>query len=105
MVKPMAHEILVALTVLNQEVYAEYRKAIRPYLERVQASFRCDFEVSKVLKPEEHPRWNRVFVLTFPDRERKEAFFEDSGYRAVKAQLFEKSVAEFTILAEFDSLE
>ncbi len=98
----MAHEMIVAMHVLDDEGYARYRDAMRPLLESYGGGFRYDFVVSKVLRSEaEHPI-NRVFAIHFRDRESRDAFFADPRYRAVRERFFDASVGARTLVAEHE---
>jgi uncharacterized protein (DUF1330 family) len=92
-----------ALLVTDPEKYAQYRAEIAPLLEETGGSFRYDFEVARTLKNEAPHRINRLFVLQFPDRAAKERFFSDPRYIRIRIRLFEKAVAEQTIIAEYDA--
>ena len=98
----MTHEMLVGLHVTDNEKYAEYRRLMMPLLEQRGGGFRCDFIVSSVLSPEATRDINRVFVIFFGSREQKEGLFSDAEYLAIKEQYFKPSVAEITILSEYD---
>jgi len=58
-----------------------------------------DYRVSEQLQPTTDPAVNRVFILSFPDRATKEAFFSDPAYLAVRAEHFEPAVAHVEELA------
>lgn len=94
------HVLLVALEVTDEEKYARYRTEMLPFLARYGGGFGFDFEVSKVLKSESGHRINRVFSVSFPDREACDRFFADPDYTAVRAAWFEPSVASTTILGK-----
>ena len=102
----MAYEIVMGIHVSDDEVYAEYRKAMMSILERYGGAFRWDFEVSGVLiTPSESDRdgasINRLFVIRFPDRAARERFFADPGYAEVKKRYFDRSVTFKSIIAEY----
>jgi len=97
----MSYEILVSLQVNNDEVYAQYREAMQPLLERAEGGIRYDFKVAEVLKNEEKRPINRVFAIYFGDREKMGAFFSDPNYLAIKRKYFEASVEAFTIISEY----
>lgn len=102
----MRYEMLVGVSVTDRRVYEEYRSEIRPLLEAAGAAFRFDCEVSRVLKGEDAvSEVNRLFVLGFPSRAAKEAFFGDPAYREIRARLFEKSVQKMVVLAEYSQPE
>jgi uncharacterized protein (DUF1330 family) len=98
----MPYDMLIALTVSDHASYSRYREAISPFLARHQAHFRYDFGVSDVLSTEGDGSINRAFVLSFPDRRRKDAFWADPEYLAAKAQLFERCVRTFTLISEYE---
>jgi uncharacterized protein (DUF1330 family) len=98
----MAYDMLIALTVSDDASYARYRQAISPFLARHEARFRYDFRVSDLLSTEGDASINRVFVLSFPDRMRKDAFWGDPEYLATKARLFERCVQTFTLIGEYE---
>ena len=98
----MAFERLAALSIVDQDMYAKYRAAIRPLLDEVGADFRFDFAVSEVLRSEGSIPINRAFVLRFPHRTAKVRFFSDPRYATIKQTLFDVSVASVVVLAEYD---
>jgi uncharacterized protein (DUF1330 family) len=98
----MTHEMMVGLTVTDDEVYQQYRAAMAPLLAAHGGGFRYDFTIAKVLKSaSEHPI-NRVFAIWFASKERKDTFFADPEYRSIKARFFERSVAGTTIFGAYD---
>ena len=99
----MSYEMTVALLVADQEKYAQYWAEMAPLLETVKGRFRYDFDVARTLKSEAGPEINRLFVIQFPDRQRKERFFADPQYIEIRARarLFEKAVAKIAIIAEY----
>lgn len=98
----MAFERVVALSVVDQATYTEYRTAIRPILNEVGADFRFDFAISEVLRSEGAEDVNRAFVLRFPDRAAKVRFFGDPRYATIKQKLFDVSVASIVVIAEYE---
>ncbi|MCR9140981.1 MAG: DUF1330 domain-containing protein [bacterium] len=101
--KCMAHETLVGLDITDDPVYQSYREAMIPILTRYGGGFRYDLRVSEVLKSESDAgNINRLFIIYFPDRAAKDAFFSDAEYTQVRKQFFEPSVSAVTILAEYD---
>lgn len=97
----MSYEMTVGLLVADQELYAQYRKEMRPLLERAGGAFRYDFEVARVLQSEDGAEINRAFVLQFPDRPSKERFFADPRYLEVRRRFFEPAVKRTSIIAEY----
>jgi uncharacterized protein (DUF1330 family) len=93
--------VLMGLEVTDDAAYARYRAGMTPILESYGGSFGCDFVVARVLKgPSE--RLNRVFTIAFPDRAMQARFFADARYRQVRAEHFERAVAQSIVLAELD---
>lgn len=92
--------MLVGLRVIDDEAYGRYRSEMVPILSRFGGSFRRDYRVSESLAggPE---GVNRVFVIAFPDRTAKDAFFADAEYRQVRARHFDQAVTETDIVATF----
>lgn len=96
----MAFERIVGLFVTDDKLYAEYRKAMIPILEKFGGGFRYDFVVSKVLRSASDHEINRVFAIYFKDNESSQQFFSHPDYLKVKDQFFDKSVKGVTIIAE-----
>lgn len=89
---PRRHEILIGLHVTDDAGYTRYRAGMTPLLEAMGGFFRVDYRVSEQLQPMSDTPHNRVFILSFPDRATKEAFFSDPDYLAVRAEHFEPAV-------------
>ncbi len=100
--QPRRYVLLIGLEVTDDAAYARYRAAMRPILEEHGGAFGCDLAVARVLLPENEPRLNRVFTISFPDRAARERFFADQRYRAVRAEHFEPAVARTVILGEYE---
>lgn len=98
----MGYEMMVGLQITNEDVYANYRDAMRPLLEKVNGGFRYDFKVSEVLKNEEGRSINRVFAIYFDSKTQMETFFSDPAYLAIKQEFFESSVGATTIISEYE---
>jgi uncharacterized protein (DUF1330 family) len=97
----MSYENLVGLQVIDENGYAQYRDAMTPILKKFGGGFRYDFRISEVLKKETSNEMNRVFVISFPDKASKEAFFADPGYKEVRAKYLENSITARTVIAEY----
>ena len=97
----MPFEMTMGLFVVDHEKYAAYRAEIAPLLETAGGRFRCDFEIARNRKSDAPHEINRLFVIEFPDRIRKESFFNDPQYREIRGRLFEKAVEGVTIIAEY----
>jgi uncharacterized protein (DUF1330 family) len=97
----VSFELLVGLTVKDDEIYQQYRAAMAPLLAEHGGGFRVDFEVARVLKSESSHPINRVFVIFFADEASKNAFFAHPSYKEIRARFFEKSVGGTTIISEY----
>lgn len=95
------YEMVVGLNIINDELYSDYRKEMKPLLERHQGGFRYDFKISEVLKNEEGRPINRVFVIYFGNKEQMERFFSHPDYQEIKKKYFEASVKDTTILSGY----
>ncbi|HET7540415.1 MAG TPA: DUF1330 domain-containing protein [Polyangiaceae bacterium] len=94
-------ETLMALDVVDAELYAKYRAAMTPLLEAHGGSFGIDLWVAEVLRaPADQAPFNRMFTILFPSHERRQAFFSNPEYLAVRKALFEPSVAAATNLGQ-----
>ncbi|MBL8748161.1 MAG: DUF1330 domain-containing protein [Planctomycetes bacterium] len=98
----MVHEMMVGLTVTDDDLYQQYRAAMAPLLAAHGGGFRYDFTVAKVLKSASDHPINRVFAIWFGSREQKDAFFAHPEYQVVKARFFQRSVAGTTIFGAYD---
>lgn len=98
----MSYEMIVGLQISNEDLYSDYREAMRPLLEKVNGGFRYDFKVSEVLKNEEGKPINRVFAIFFESKSKMEAFFSDPEYLKIKKVFFESSVEATTIISEYE---
>lgn len=94
--------ILLGLDVRDDALYAEYRAAMLPILEEYRGYFEYDLTVGKLLKSKGNEPINRVFTISFPNREARARFFADDRYVAVRARYFEPAVAKAIQIAEFD---
>jgi uncharacterized protein (DUF1330 family) len=98
----MSHEMMVGLTVTDDETYRQYREAMAPLLAEHGGGFRYDFVVGKVLKSASDHPINRVFAIYFESSARKDAFFAHPDYLAIKARFFQRSVAGTTIFGAYE---
>ena len=92
---------LVALNVLSEKGYTDYRNAMTPILETFGGEFSYDFKVSETLKSKKGLQLNRVFVISFKDEKSHEEFFKDEDYLKVKEQFFVSSVGDVDIISSF----
>jgi uncharacterized protein (DUF1330 family) len=98
----MTHELVVGLTVTDEDLYAQYRNAMAPLLAAHGGGFRYDFRIAERSTSASDHAINRVFTIHFADRERMEAFFAHPDYRAIKSRFFERAVGGTTILGAYD---
>lgn len=99
----MPHELLVGVHVVDDALYAAYREGIAPLLAEYGGAFRHDFLVSRTLTSDVAHVINRVFTLRFADVGRKDAFFSDPRYLAVRASYFPKAVKGVSFLAAYET--
>ena len=98
----MALEMLVGLYVVDEEGYQSYRDEMMPILESYGGEFTYDFKVSEVLTSKTKAPINRVFTISFPDQDSRNAFFSNEEYLKVRQLHFEKSVTDTTIIATYE---
>ncbi len=97
----MVYEMLVGLHVTNDKRYRDYREKMTPLLIDCGGGFGYDFRIAEVLTSQADHEINRVFTIYFPDKGTMVRFFSAESYRAIKAQFFESSVVNTTIIAEY----
>ncbi len=95
----MAYERIVGLDITDEAGYRRYREGMLPILARYGGEFGYDFRVSEVLLAKTPEPINRVFTISFPSREKMEAFFADPAYIAVQRQHMAPSVGARTIIS------
>jgi len=96
------YEMLVGLEVSNNDIYSQYREAMKPILVSYGGAFGFDFLVSEVLLSQVEKPINRVFTINFPNQELSNNFFSDSEYLKAKEQFFTTSVTNTTIIASYE---
>lgn len=96
------YEFLVGLEVSDNDVYANYREAMKPILKTYGGGFGFDFMVSEVLQSEVDVPINRVFTINFPSQAAADNFFSDDEYLKVKAKYFDASVVNTTIISSYE---
>ena len=92
----MAYDQLIAMNVTDEAGYARYRAEMTPLLHEFGGSFRYDFRIAETLKSETSHPVTRVFILSFPDRSVRDAFFADERYLRVRKRHFEPAVDRYT---------
>jgi uncharacterized protein (DUF1330 family) len=95
-------ETLMALNVTDADGYARYRAAMTPLLAAHGGSFGLDLWVGEVLRSPTSKPFNRIFTILFPSLERREAFFSNPDYKAVRKEFFEPSVSAVTELGRLE---
>lgn len=100
----MTYERLVALNVIDDQRYEDYRQAMKPILHYCGGKFGYDFEVSKLLISETTTPINRVLTSSFPNVEAHDKFFSDPEYIKVKTKYFEILVANTTFIANYEKI-
>jgi uncharacterized protein (DUF1330 family) len=96
------HETHVAINVSDDAGYQAYRDAMTPLLAEHGGSFRYDFRIEETLRAEADHPINRVFIICFPSAAAKERFFNNEQYMEVRRTLFDASVSDYTIIAEYE---
>lgn len=96
----MAYDWIIGLNVIDAELYQQYRSEMTPLLEAAGGQFAYDFEIARTHRNASAHEINRLFVIRFPDRAACERYFQDSAYRAIRANYFERAVSGLTVLAE-----
>jgi uncharacterized protein (DUF1330 family) len=98
-------ETLMALNVTDADLYARYRAEMTPLLTAHGGGFGIDLWVGEVLRSPTDKPFNRVFSIRFPSLERREAFFSNADYKAVRRAFFEPSVSAATELGRLERKE
>ena len=98
----LAIETLVGLQVVDEAGYQSYRDEMTPILESYGGEFGYDFKVSEVLESKTQAPINRVFTISFPNQESRDAFFSNEEYLKIRQRHFEKSVTDTTIIATYE---
>jgi uncharacterized protein (DUF1330 family) len=102
--RPTRVQTLVALDVLDEDIYQKYRDAMLPILHEHGGQFVVDVKLRAILKFPEQGPVNRLFTIEFPSLERLEAFFSNPHYLVVRKQYFESSVGNVCGLGKFQVL-
>jgi len=98
----MAIEMLVGLHVVDEDAYQSYRDEMTTILNRYGGEFGYDFKISEVLKSLSPAPINRVFTISFPNKDKLNAFFSYDGYLKIKQRHFNQAVTDTTIIATYD---
>ena len=94
-------EHLVGLEIINDRLYKEYRKHMKPILHEMGGGFGYDFTVDQVLKSESKNKINRVFTIYFPSQDIMDQFFSHKKYNEIKEKYFTPAVASTTYIAQY----
>jgi len=98
----MTYTRIMAMQILDNERYAEYRARMTLLMEEYGGRFDYDFTIQETLKKCCDVEINRVFVIVFPSKQLSSEFFSDPRYKAVRQEYFERSVGSVTQIAEFE---
>ncbi len=98
----MSFEILMGLEVTDDPQYDNYRAAMKPILKSYGGHFGYDFRVSEVLISEQNPDINRVFTISFPDKQKMKDFFSDPLYLQAREKFFVNCVASVTMISSYE---
>ena len=90
----------VGVQVSDEEGYQRYRDAMMPLLLECGGLFLLDVRVSEVLKAPQDGRFNRLFIIRFPDAETASGFFTTEAYVAIRDALFSPSVSSVTMISK-----
>jgi hypothetical protein len=72
-----------------------------PIPESYGGGFGYDFKISEVLKSPTKVPINRVFTISFPDQDSRDAFFSNDEYLKIRRRYFEMAVTDTTIIATY----
>jgi len=73
-----------------------------PLLQSNDGNFEYDFTIDAALKDvADHPI-NRLFVLSFPDQEAQQSFFNDPAYLQIRETYFQPSVNGATLISTWE---
>lgn len=80
--------LVFTITIHDAAVYAEYRSAIAPVMQRHGVVVRAEYEIASTISNStgDGPA-NRLSVFTFPSDAAFDAFFSDGEYLAAKPLL------------------
>ena len=94
-------EVLVALNIIDNEKYDNYRNKMTPILKSYGGGFSYDFKIEKTLKAKTPAPINRVFTIFFENEENMDSFFSNKKYLAIKEEYFKESVTHITRIATY----
>lgn len=100
----MSFEVLVGIQVLNDDLYDQYRAAMKPIMTNYHGQFRNDFKVSETLLSTGSTGINRVFTIAFPSQKHMDDFFSDANYLKVREEYFEPAVGSAHRLGLYENL-
>ena len=101
----MPYKMLVGLNVKDDNMYSQYREAMKPLLLTYGGGFDCDFKLSEVLLPANSDDLNRLFIIYAKNKKSMDSFFSDPEYKKIQDQYFNNSVARKMLFAHFESEE
>lgn len=95
-------EMIIGMRVTDEASYQRYRDHMTPLLESMGAWFRYDMRISELLKGQADEPFNRLFIMSFPDKGTQERFFGDERYLAIRREYFQGAVSSFCQIAHYD---
>lgn len=98
----MALENLVAINIVDQSKYEEYRTKLAAVLGDYGAVMRCEVEVSSVLTSPDGSPFNRMFLMRFPSLQSAKEFAADNRYLSLRNELFVPSVSNTVLLGQYN---
>ena len=80
--------LIFALKVNNPDIYARYRAAIAPVMEKLGGTVTKEYDIAGALHSDaQEEDVTKIAMFTFPDKASLEAFFSDPVYQAAKPHL------------------
>ena len=80
--------LIFSLKVTNPKVYARYRAAIAPVLERFGGKIAKEYDVAHALHSDDEAEdVTKIAMFAFPEQAALDAFFADPAYQAAKPDL------------------
>ncbi|WP_411824605.1 DUF1330 domain-containing protein [Leptospira sp. 'Mane'] len=98
----LSYETVVGLEIKDENLYTSYRQAMTPLLKNYEGGFRYDFKIQETLINEDGKPINRVFLIFFKNKDKKDKFFSDPEYLKIRETYFTPSVGSATIISEYE---
>ena len=85
--------LIFSLKVTNPKVYARYRAAIAPVLERFGGKIAKEYDIARALHSDDEAEdVTKIAMFVFPEQAALYAFFADPAYQAAKPDLLASAV-------------